>query len=1301
MTPLIAVELICAVFIAVLTVRQFREQDASRSALWLKINSVLMFCWLLTDAGAYLTGLEYVLTLLAYTMGSVILFFSLAYFNAYIRGKTPLSPWVFRVPQVLALFCIAAAAVEFIAGRIVVYENGFPVAVNNLPVYFSVIQTGTLAFTVAVVFCKRKELGWKAVALFCLFCCSSVFGIVTFSFLGADYTVAFASVSLMIIVSFLQEHRTRVRMENAFASVAVLIIFFLLFQSSVFSKDPDIEIKPDNCYEKTLRVVTDEDYLPYSFYDSDGHESGHDVELMILLANEMEMNLDLKFVSWNEGIRMLSEGEADILLTCDYYDDFGGADGLLMTEPVSSDDFVVYSKSPVTHINQLYGKKIAVMDNANCLSYIQMYHLEDNIIYRPSNTETIRAVETGLADCAIVRYTVAEAILKSSGLKNVSAQITVGSSYTCFAVGGNDQALLVRLDKAIETMKMNGTMQKLEDKWLTTFVHTYSLQEIFAANPWLAAVTIAVAILGLLTFLISMRKRSRRETDNNARLFALEDNFISLYDVNLDSGEYSSYDRGEFYQRNIRNKLVTTNKFFENMRENVDRVVFEEDRDEVLAVQQKENMIRGLAKNDHIDHYYRLITENGPVWTKMRIVYKNAEKKNVIIGIFDASEEIAAREQGERLRTERMANTAGDVSSYIINPKTNRFLVFRQDEYLAGKYTPDEDFTSSFERYINTDVYGPDRKKVRQAMSLQALQALLQNGSEYRLAFRDISSGSPRWYELRAAKISEDDILVGFSDIDETYTDKMIFGKMKEAFFALVCVYLDTGMAHAVMDDPGHLGGAGNTVPYTEMIGRIMTMLSGDPRDYFEKIADIRELKEKFRKEDKAEYIYMSDFTGEAHWVVFTQLVLERDVHGDPAVVAFVFGFLDEETKKVQKLQLEVAEQQKQLEQALIAADSANRAKTDFLFNMSHDIRTPMNAIIGFTNMAKKEIGNPEKVLDSLSKVQVSSDILLNLINDVLDMSRIESGKVELHEEKYEFREAYDSFEPAMANLAVSKRIDLKFTIGEIRNPYIFTDGPRLDRILINIISNAIKYTPAEGFVHVRAEQIADTEPGYGNYRFTVTDNGIGMSEEFQKHMFENFSREENSTTRGIQGTGLGLALAKRLADLMGGTISCESTRGIGTTFTLVFPFRLQTEQDRAESAAEVQEFRELDLTGKRALLAEDNELNREIAVDILEEEGILVETAVDGQKAVNKLRERGIHYYDFILMDIQMPVMDGYEATRTIRRLMPELRAPIIALSANAFEEDKKKSLEAGMDDHVAKPINVKELMIALAKYM
>lgn len=418
-----------------------------------------MLCWLLIDSAAYFTRLEYVLTLLAYTMGSVVLFFFLCYINAYFNERAAVKHRIFLIPQILALLCAAASVVEFAAGRIVVYENGIAVKINALPVYFSVIQIGALVFTVAVAIGKRKAVGWKAIALFCLFFLSTAFGIATASLFGEDYTVAFSAVAMMIIACFLQEHKTRVRMENAFAAVTALILLYLILQSGAYSRTPSIEVEPDNCYDETLHVATDEDYLPYSFVDDDGRETGHDVEMIALLANRMHVNLDLRFVPWNEGIRSLAEGKTDVLLNCDYFDDLGGMDGLLMTEPVSTDDFVVYSKAEIHHIDELYGRKIAVMENANCLSYTEMYRLDNNCVFMPSNAEALRAVEDGTADCAIVRHIVGEAILKTSGYRDISGRITIGSSFTCIGIGQNNRDLLQRMNDAIEAMKLDGSLE--------------------------------------------------------------------------------------------------------------------------------------------------------------------------------------------------------------------------------------------------------------------------------------------------------------------------------------------------------------------------------------------------------------------------------------------------------------------------------------------------------------------------------------------------------------------------------------------------------------------------------------------------------------------------------------------------------------------------------------------------------------------------------------------------------------------------------------------------------------------------
>ena len=399
-----------------------------------------------------------------------------------------------------------------------------------------------------------------------------------------------------------------------------------------------------------------------------------------------------------------------------------------------------------------------------------------------------------------------------------------------------------------------------------------------------------------------------------------------------------------------------------------------------------------------------------------------------------------------------------------------------------------------------------------------------------------------------------------------------------------------------------------------------------------------------------------------------------------------------------------------QLAASKATAEEANRAKTAFLFNMSHDIRTPMNAIVGFTNMAVKHIDDKEKVVDCLGKTQKAGTMLLSLINNVLEVSRIESGHATLDEQPGDVYLSFVNIESTMQELAATKDINLTFTFGDIKDRYVFADFSRCMRIFVNIISNAIKYTREGGFVKVSCSQEGEAENGTATFRYTFTDNGIGMSEEFQQHVFDQFAREKSSTISGIQGTGLGMSVVKSFVDLLGGQISVNSRQGEGTTFTVLLPFKVQDEATFTdpESGEVVSpgaggETRTAEITfiGKNALLVEDNDLNREIATEILEDEGIVVESADDGTTAVEKMKERGPEFYDFILMDIQMPQMNGYEATKAIREMYPEYHIPIIALSANAFEEDKKKSLEAGMDDHVAKPVNIPELKETLAKYL
>ena len=558
---------------------------------------------------------------------------------------------------------------------------------------------------------------------------------------------------------------------------------------------------------------------------------------------------------------------------------------------------------------------------------------------------------------------------------------------------------------------------------------------------------------------------------------------------------------------------------------------------------------------------------------------------------------------------------------------------------------------------------------------------------------------------------------------------------------------------------------------------------------------------------------------------------LSRREDGSPITFVGLFLDIDDERKMEERLE----RQKIDLQDALAAAQHANRAKTTFLNNMSHDIRTPMNAIIGFTSLAAAHIDNKEQVQDYLAKITTSSNHLLSLINDVLDMSRIESGKVKIEEKETSLPEIMHDLKTIVQADITSKQLEFYIDTADVINEHVLCDRLRLNQVLLNLLSNAMKFTGPGGIVSVRILQKGNAPEGFASYDFQIRDTGIGMSPEFLEHVFEPFERERTSTVSGIQGTGLGMAITRNIVDMMGGTISVVSEVGKGTAFTVSLQFRtcdgpvrqeaipelnglralvadddfntcssvtkmlatigmrpdwttsgkeavlrakLAEEQDDAyaayiidwlmpdmngvevvrrirgiigdetpiiiltaydwsdieEEAREagvtafcskpifLSELRELlespfaapgaeedvqedtaSFTGKKIFLVEDNELNQEIAVEILKEEGFAVDVADDGSVAVEKLKETKPGQYDVILMDIQMPIMNGFEATRQIRALdIPGISdLPIIAMTANAFDEDRKAALEAGMNGHIAKPIDVPKLLALLKEIL
>ena len=436
--------------------------------------------------------------------------------------------------------------------------------------------------------------------------------------------------------------------------------------------------------------------------------------------------------------------------------------------------------------------------------------------------------------------------------------------------------------------------------------------------------------------------------------------------------------------------------------------------------------------------------------------------------------------------------------------------------------------------------------------------------------------------------------------------------------------------------------------------------------------------------------------------VVFTVLLLGL------VLLALISIVRAERSSKMIKIEKETNQKLNKLrvaaEDALKVAESASKAKSTFLSNMSHDIRTPMNAIIGFATLALDDIRDGKKVEDYLSKILSSSKHLLGLINDILDMSRIESGKVVLEEQETDLVTTLQELQSIMEGQAKERKLKLHVDYSNLRDRHVYCDKTRLNQVMFNLLANAVKFTSEGGSIWLTMSQM---EPTYevedrAIYEIRVKDTGIGIDKAFIKHIFEPFERERTSTVSKIQGTGLGMAITKNIVDMMGGTIEVESQKGVGTEFIIRLELRLQAEAGAAnEEGAKQHSHAEgvAEFAGKRLLLAEDNELNREIACMLLSKYGFVIDTAENGQEAVDLVAASAPDYYDLVLMDIQMPVMDGHEATRKIRSLENKVLAkvPVVAMTANAFDEDRKAAKECGMNGFISKPINMQEVVQAL----
>ena len=446
------------------------------------------------------------------------------------------------------------------------------------------------------------------------------------------------------------------------------------------------------------------------------------------------------------------------------------------------------------------------------------------------------------------------------------------------------------------------------------------------------------------------------------------------------------------------------------------------------------------------------------------------------------------------------------------------------------------------------------------------------------------------------------------------------------------------------------------------------------------------------REQLKTQSIIKHEFECSAcGWVIGSFVAGKRGDDGYCSEVVWTTVDVNEQKKKE-------LSQLNALEDAKRAAVEANRAKSSFLLNMSHDIRTPMNAIIGFTGLLEKHQEEPERRQDYLNKLKESSALLLGLINNVLEMSRIEKGHLDLDIQACGVEQMYDMFCSVFLDMMIQKGITFCHSM-DVEHEFLFCDPIKVRDVVLNLLSNAYKYTPSGGKVELYIREVPCEEEGFAIIETVVKDNGLGMSAEFIPHMFEEFSREHNTTDVKVEGTGLGMPIVKNLLDLMGGTIEVESELGKGTTFKVYIKHRIAKKSDVIN--VDMPDVSDVDFRGRRILLAEDNDLNAEITMEVLKDIDFVVERAEDGQRCVEMIDAAPAGYYDLILMDIQMPRMNGYEATRIIRQMKDKEKAniTILAMTANAFEEDKREAIESGMNAHLSKPIEVEKLIKALKR--
>ena len=920
--------------------------------------------------------------------------------------------------------------------------------------------------------------------------------------------------------------------------------------------------------------------------------------------------------------------------------------------------------------------------------------------------------------------------------------------------------------------------------------------------------------------------------------------FSSAYSVNLSDDTFEILHMDHDFS-----EVFTMDGSREDMKRFILEHVHPDDREMMLQTIDKEYVAGRLRNEDSFTFTVREIY-GGQERAMRGVIVRGIDEYHVAVGFMDITEALnKEKEQQKKLAEASKRNKFIDAMAqnyatvYVVDMIEDTYTVIKGKEDIHDRYAG-SNFSAAMKKYIAGDVLESDRVLMQIETDYARIRARTAGESTYTVRYRASIGNEVLWHEMLIMVAGQDSIIIGMKAKDTEILLDKARASLLNNYYGLYIVDLNGNDMKILKGTGGFEKYEGKVVPWRETMLMFSENLQGEDKTFFRDVYGNPEATRAMLRKDKdIEYFYRSpNYGGGYVWMKSEVHVISFDANGEPEIAMVGISSVDSQQREKMQMNEMIAEQKAQLEeqraqlaQALSMAESASRAKTTFLNNMSHDIRTPMNAIIGYTGLAASHIDNKAQVQDYLSKIAQSSDHLLSLINDVLDMSRIESGKMNLNEKEENLPEIIHTLRDIVQSDIHSKQHDFFIDTVNVNDDNIVCDKLRLNQVLLNILSNSIKYTASGGTISMRITEKTVKQNGYATYEFRIKDNGMGMDPEFVKTIFDPFTRVKSSTVSGIQGTGLGMAITKNIVDMMGGTIEIQSEPGKGTETVVTFDFKLQEGPKGAVIIPELQGVRALvvdddtntclsvsdmlndigmryewctggkeaviraeaayrtgdsfkvyivdwlmpdmngietirrirkvigddtpiiiltsydwsdvedeareagvtafvnkplfpsdlhrvlsrllgkaetttqkadadayDFAGRKILLVEDNELNCEIATEILEEDGFVVDTAEDGTAAVEKMSSAGPGEYDLILMDIQMPIMDGYEATRQIRAMGTEIsKIPIIAMTANAFEEDRKAALEAGMNEHIAKPIDVQKLKTLLSNFL